>query len=256
MAYKADVGFYDRNAVRHLEVYEQLCKHGEMIEAGEAKYLKWDVGQNLELWTRVKEGVPEMLYYVSYTGEARLKVALLEKMPRPESLLSEGAFYCRGAASAGADWLAGRNPFIFDTIHYHCYDGLSLPRLSTIQLTGFAFRMTGFENEEEYDEAYPGDEEGYCWDYKHFIPALMLKPRGDDGELQSASAEVSGWVSDTGIVTNPVTGLDFCWARLETIGGEVDVVCAPERLSGYLVKGGLAATECYLYGRLMDDECN
>jgi hypothetical protein len=116
--------------------------------------------------------------------------------------------------------------------------------------------MAGFENEDEYDEAYPADEQGYCWDYKHFIPALMLNPRGEGGELQSASAEVSGWVSDTAILTNPVTGLDFCWARLDTIGGEVDVVCSPDRLSGYLVKGGLAASNCYLYGRLIEDDSN
>lgn len=256
MAYKADVGFYDRDAVRHYEIFEQLCRHGELVEAGGMSYLKWSVGEKVELWTRVKEGEPELLYFASFAGESRMKVALIEKMPRQKTTLSDGTFFCRGCASAGAGWVAGRNPFIFDTTHYHSYDKLSLPRLSTVQLTGFAFRMTGYQDEDEFDEAYPGDENGYCWDYKHFIPALMLGPRGEDGELQSASAEVSGWVTDTGILTNPVTGLDFCWAKLDTIGGEVDVVCAPDRLSGYLVKGGLAATECYLYGRLTEDECH
>jgi len=256
MAYKADVGFYDGDAVRHLEIFEQLCRHGGVVEAGGVKYLKWEVGERLELWTRLKDDKPEMLYFACYAGEARMKVALISKMPRRETTLSEGAFLCRGKASAGADWVAGRNPFIFDTPHYHTYDGLSLPRLSTVQLTGFAFRMNGFENEEEYDEAYPADAEGYCWDYKHFLPALMYAPRAERGELQSASAEVSGWVLDTSIITNPLTGRDFCWAKLDTVGGEVDVVCAPERLSGFLVKGGLAAAECYLYGRLADDEYN
>src|SRR5215211_2283980 len=180
MAYKADVGFYDRNAVHHLEVFEQLCRHGELVEAGGASYLRWAVGQSVELWTRVKDGQPEMLYYPYYAGEARMKVALLEKMPRRKTELSEGAFYCRGGASAGAGWVAGRNPFFFDTIHYHSYDCLSLPRLSTVQLTGFAFRMTGFEDEDAYEDAYPADDKGYCWDYKHFIPALMVDPR-DEG---------------------------------------------------------------------------
>ncbi|MET0649386.1 MAG: hypothetical protein ABW208_22480 [Pyrinomonadaceae bacterium] len=256
MAYNADVGFYDRDAVRHLEIFKQLCKHGELIETGGMSYLKWSVGHKVELWTRVKDGQPEMLYYPCFAGEARMKVALLEKMSRRKTELSEGAFFCRGGASAGEGWVAGRNPFIFDTIHYHRYERLSLPRLSTVQLTGFAFRLTGFENEEEYDEAYPADDEGYCWDYKHFIPSLMFDPRDEGGELQSASAEVSGWVLETNIITNPATGLDFCWAKLDTIGGEVDVVCAPERLSGYLLAGGIAVARCYLYGRLTDDECH
>jgi hypothetical protein len=256
MAYKADVGFYDRDAVRHYEIFEQLCNHGEVVETDGGSYLKWSVGERLELWTRLKDGEPEMLFYAYYAGESRMRVALIEKMPRRKTTLSDGAFFCRGGGCAGADWVAGRNPFVFDTPHYHSYDGLNLPRVGTVQLTGFAYSMAGFENEDEYEEAYPADDQGYCWDYKHFIPALMLGPRGEGGEVQSASAEVSGWVSDTAILTNPVTGLDFCWARLDTIGGEVDVVCSPDRLSGYLVKGGLAASNCYLYGRLIEDDSN
>jgi hypothetical protein len=74
--------------------------------------------------------------------------------------------------------------------------------------------------------------------------------------LQPACTEVSGFVRDTGLITNPLTGHDFCWARVDTIGGEVDVVCSPDRLSGYLVKGGIAATSCYLFGRLLEDDSN
>ncbi len=256
MVYKADVGLYDGDAVRFYEIYRQLCRHGEIVEAGSMNYLKWCVGERLELWTRVKDGEPDMFFYAYYAGESRMRVALLEKMPRRKTTLSDGAFFCRGGGCAGADWVAGRNPFVFDTPHYHRYDGLSLPRVELVQLTGFAYLMTGFEGEEQYDEAYPEDANGYCWDYKHFIPACLFDPDREGGELASASAEVSGWVVDTAIVTNPITGLDFCWARLDTVGGEVDVVCAPERLSGFLVKGGLAAAECYLYGRLVEGEYN
>lgn len=240
-----------------LETYKSLCAHGELIDAGGFNYLKWVVDDKLELWTQVKDGKAEMLYNPYYAGETRMTVALMEKTPRQKTVLSDGAFYCRGGGFANAGYVAGRNPFIFDTIDYHRYDGLSMPRLSTIQLTAFAFQMTGFEDEEGYEEAYPADAEGFCWDYKHFIPALMFdKERGEDGELQSANAEVSGWVSETAILTNPLTGLDFCWARVETIGGEVDVVCAPNRLNGFLVEGGIAVVHSYLYGRLAEAECN
>jgi hypothetical protein len=256
MLFAASVGFYDRGIVDLYETFLRMCEHGEMIEAGGFKYLKWSVGEQVELWTHLKDGKPEMLFNSYYAGHTRMKVALLEKMPRRETTLSDGAFLCRGCASAGAGWIAGRNPFIFDTLDYHRYDGVSLPRLCTVQLTAFSFQMTGYENEDEFDEAYPADEEGYCWDYKHFVPALMLKRRDEAGELQAATTEISGYVRDTGIITNPATGLDFCWAKLETIGGEIDVVCAPDKLSGYLVTGGIAATQCYLYGRLTEDECN
>jgi hypothetical protein len=257
MIFADNVGFYGGGDAGFFQTYLRMCEHGEVIEAGGFKYLKWSVGEHVELWTNVKEGKPEVLFKSYYAGDARMKVALIEKGERSDMTVSDGAFLCRGCGFAGDGYVAGRNPFVFDTPDFHRYDGLSLPRICSVQLTAFSFRMTGFEDEDVYDEAYPADDKGFCWDYKHFIPSLMFdRQRGEGGELQSAHAEVSGYVSDTGIITNPATGQDFCWARLDTIGGEVDVVCAPSKLNGYLVKGGLAATSCYLYGRLARDDSN
>jgi hypothetical protein len=256
MIFTASIGFKDRNVVDFYNTYTMMCERGEIVETKSAKYLRWEVGEHLELWTRVKNGQPEVLYHPRFAGDARMTVALLEKTPRSQETYSDGAFLCRSSASAGSGWIAGRVPFVFDTPDFHRYDDLQLPRLATVQLTAFAFGMQGFENEDEYDEAYPPDDDDYCWDYKHFVPAYMLNPRGEGGELQPATTTVSGFVLDTGIITNPVTDLDFCWAKVETIGGEVDVVCSPDRLNGYLVKGGVATLYCYLYGRLIEDRSN
>ncbi|MFL6336670.1 MAG: hypothetical protein ACJ754_25495 [Pyrinomonadaceae bacterium] len=256
MIFESDIGFRDWSAAGLLKLFRQMCEEGKVIETAGIKYLKWSIGEGVELWAKFKDGEPELLPYPFYAGGSRMKVVLLEKTPRLQPVCGDGAFFCRGSAIAGANWAAGRNPFVFDTPNYHIYDGLSLPRVTAVQLSAFAFEMSGYETGEEYDEAYPPDEQGFCWDYQHFVPACMATPRGEGGELQVASAEVSGWVTDTAIITNPITGHDFCWARVETVGGEVDVVCAPDRLSGYLVKGGVAVTTCYLYGRLIEDDSN
>lgn len=256
MIYAANVGFYDRGFADHYKTFLRLCEEGELIAAGEFKYLKWSVSEQVELWTRVNDGKAEPIFQSYFAGVARMRVALFEKMPRHDQTLSDGAFLCRGSGFAGNGWVAGRNPFIFDAPDFHRYDGLTLPRVCDIHLTGFAFRMHGYEDEDAYDEAYPRDEDGYGWDYQHFIPLLMVKPRDEDGELQPAHAEVSGYVNDAGLITNPETGLDFCWARLDTIGGEVEIVCAPDKLNGYLVTGGVAVASCYLYGRLAEDDSN
>jgi hypothetical protein len=241
MLFAECLGFYDGGFASMFETYKSLCENGELVEAGGFKYLKWVVGEHLELWTPVKDGEAQFLFNSYYAGETRMTVALIEKTPRHKTTLSDGAFLCRGRGFAGRDYVGGLNPFIFDTMEYHLYDGLVLPRVATVQLTAFAFAVTGFEDDEAYDDEYPADANGYSWDYRHFIPELMWdKERGEGGELQSANAEVSGFVEDTAILTNPLTGIDFCWARLDTIGGEIDVVCPPERLGGFLVKGGIA----------------
>lgn len=256
MIFESDVGFRDRSSEDNFETLMQMREHGEVIDAAGAKYLKWAVGEGLELWSNFEDGKPELLYSPYYSGEARMTVALIERSPRASSMRADGAFLCRGCASAGANWVAGRNPFVFDAFGFHRYDGLTLPRLSVVQLTAFAFDMTCYEDECEYDEANPPNKHGYVWAYKHFIPAYMMKQRRDDGELQDACAQVSGLVSDAGLITNPLTGDDFSWARVATIGGEVDVVCSPDRLSGYLVRGGIATARCYLFGRLLEDDSN
>ncbi|HJQ33522.1 MAG TPA: hypothetical protein VJ866_15155 [Pyrinomonadaceae bacterium] len=256
MIFEADVGFRDRGSEANFETLQQMREHGEVIDAAGAKYLKWAVGEGVELWSNFENGRPELLFSPYYAGEARMTVALIERSPRTKSMRADGAFLCRGCASAGANWVAGRNPFVFDALGFHRYDGLSLPRLHAVQLTAFAFQMTGYEDESEYDEANPPNEKGYVWNYRHFIPAYLMRQRREDGELQDACARVSGFVRDAGLITNPLTGDDFCWARVATIGGEVDMVCSPDRLSGYLVKDGIAMASCYLFGRLIEDDSN
>jgi hypothetical protein len=256
MIFTASVGFHDRDVEDRYNVYVQMCEHGEIVETKSTKYLRWEVGENLELWTRVKGGQPDALYHYYYAGGARMNVALLEKMPRRDETVSDGAFFCRSSACAGVGWIAGRVPFVFDTPDFHRYDDLLLPRLAQVQLTAFASNLRAFAYEGEYLEAFPTNEKGYGWNCKHFIPACLLGFRDEENELQAAVTQVSGLVLDEGIITNPVTGLDFCWAKVETIGGEVDVVCSPERLSGYLVRGGIATANCYLYGRLIEDRSN
>lgn len=257
MTFKTDVGFPDAGVLDNFNTYKLMCENGEIVEANGTKYLKWSAGERVEVWTRVEGDTPAPLFYTYYSGEARMRVALIEKTPRAEPTLSDGAFLCRSDGCAGESWIAGRLvSFVFDTPDFHRYDGVSLPRVCDVQLAGFAFDVKGYENEDEFDEDYTTDEDGYCWDYKYFVPSSMLNPRGEGGELQIASVNVSGYIRATDIVTNPATGLDFCWMRLETIGGEMDLVCAPEKLEGYIVEGGIATSHCYLYGRILKDDAN
>lgn len=54
----------------------------------------------------------------------------------------------------------------------------------------------------------------------------------------------------TSLLINPATGASFHWAKVRTLGGEVDVVADPEVLNGSLVVGGVVNGSFWLSGRL------
>ena len=256
MTYISDMGFHDGCGLDRLRTLTLMSEQGEFVETEAVKYLKLSVGERLELWTTVVDGEPSGNIHAYFAGDSRFDVALIEKMPRKKTSLSDGAFLCRSKPCAGAGWVAGQIPFVFDAPDYHRYDGLTLPRVAVAQVMGSSKRVVAYESEEEYEAANPPDDNGYGFWAMHFLPTYMLEPRMEDNELQFPTAEVSGFVIETDIITNPLTGLEFCWAHVETICGEVDVVCSPHQLEGYLHKDGVVTANCYLYGRILKDDSN
>src|SRR5205085_12398568 len=253
MTYLQDMGFHDGNGRDRLRTLMLMQEQGEEIVASGARYLKLAVDDRLELWTRIIEGEPEGYLHSYFVGESRFPIALLERTPRASRVMSDGAFFCRTKPLQADGWIAGQLPFVFDAPDYHRYDTLSLPSVAVAQITGAASRLIGYADEDEYEEANPPDEKGYGWQARHFVPVCIGEPtRGADGELQPAGAVVSGFVLDTAILTNPLTGLDFCWALIETICGVIDVICSPNDLEGYLHTGGVATANCFLTGRILD----
>lgn len=249
----ADIGFADGNGYERLKIVRQMQEEGEIIKTSNVTYLKWEPGAGVEVWSKMKGEQVDGQLHAHFRGTARMRVALIEKMARASDALSEGAFLCWSTPCQGENWISGKLPFVFDAPDYARYDSLQLPKLMEVQLTGFAFQLTGYESEEDYEEANPPDEEGYYFAARHFIPSVFTTERGENNELQACFAEISGDVLDAAIITNPATEADFCWAKVLTIGGEVDLVCAPERLDGYLVKGGVACGRVLVMGRLIEE---
>jgi hypothetical protein len=70
--------------------------------------------------------------------------------------------------------------------------------------------------------------------------------------VPEAYAILTGHVLETSIITNPITDSDFCWAKIRTLGGELDMVADPLMLNGFLVKGGIISGSFWLSGRLPD----
>lgn len=78
---------------------------------------------------------------------------------------------------------------------------------------------------------------------------LILEEAPSDPPL--AYAIFTGHVLETSIITNPVTDHEFIWAKVRTLGGEVDMVSDPVLLNGPVVKGGVVSGSFWLSGRIV-----
>jgi hypothetical protein len=234
-------------------------------------------GGGIEVWAK-QEAVDKLGHlHPHFSGGARIRVALVEKRPS-QTALTEGLFvaYFKHKEGEGIESVherlrygdgtyTGVIPFVFASPDYHCYSQLPLPIVTDVQIAAFPFQMFAYETEDEWiDEqleheklarALSGEEEeedpGFLAGAS-FMPSTMLFEKDSPDDFPAPTAQLSGIVLETAIITNPVTAQDFSWARLETAAGEMDMVVSTDMLHGYLVEGGVAAGHCLLSGRLPD----
>ena len=77
----------------------------------------------------------------------------------------------------------------------------------------------------------------------------LLNLTGDDAPPR-AEAVFSGHVLESGRRTNRLTGADFIWCLVETLGGVYDVVIDPELLPDVPRVGGVLQGSFWLSGRI------
>jgi hypothetical protein len=86
---------------------------------------------------------------------------------------------------------------------------------------------------------------------KSLIPSGLFTPSGKIKEPPLAEIIFNGRVVETARVANPVTGQKFYWARVHTLGGELDVVADPQIVQGNVVQDGIVNGTFWLSGRLL-----
>lgn len=111
--------------------------------------------------------------------------------------------------------------------------------------------------------AIPFDAAARLIGFAHTLVAISSAPAAGSGQalLESAIAPAatvgkltrfSGRILQHHRHVNEVTGHDFIWMLIECAGVAVDVVAAPELLSGTIADGGYVEGTCVLFARLMD----
>ncbi|HYE14613.1 MAG TPA: hypothetical protein VD968_09255 [Pyrinomonadaceae bacterium] len=242
----SDIGFLIETEEEYQQLALRAYEEGLRIEVAGGAYVRWSPGGGVELWLQLdgEESVTGLSPH--FSGSALMRVGLTRRVVRSEEQPLDGGFYA-WADPQGEDPEAGEYPFVFDAPDYKLHDDLNLPAISRARLAAFAHELQSFESDESYERSQPGEVK---FAPESFIPSGLFTPGGESPEPPQAYAIFTGHVLETAILANPVTGSEFCWAKVSTLGGEIDVVADPVLLNGPIVRGGVVSGSFWLSGRL------
>ncbi|MHB1417819.1 MAG: hypothetical protein ACYC1C_21425 [Chloroflexota bacterium] len=245
-SHMSNVGFpvEDEEDFAHYARY--AARHGQSIPAGNGTYVKWEAGEGVQLWAQLDADGAIIGLVPHFAGKSSMRVGLVARLNRPNESKLDGSFY--GWANPAADPQSGDYPFVFDTPDFATHASLALPSVHNVQLAAFAEEIEAYANDEEFASA----QEEPPVAPESVIPSGSFTEGEEVGQVPEAYARLSGHVLETATLTNPATDTTFLWARVRTLGGEVDIVADPELLDVPVVPGDVVSGSFWLSGRIVE----
>jgi hypothetical protein len=243
----SDIGFELNSEDDFQQLALQVCEEGEPRKAASGTYIRWAPGEGIELWAQLDQDNEVIGLNPHFRGKGLMRIGVTQEVIRPERTSLDGAYYA-WANPAENDPEMGEFPFVFDVPDYQLHK-VRLPSILHVQLAAFAHELHSYDSDEAYDRS---QSEEMKFASEAFIPSGLFRPEGTTMEPPQAHAIFTGHVQETTIITNPATGNGFCWAKLRTLGGDVDVIADPLLLNGLLVEGGVVSGSFWLSGFLIE----
>lgn len=243
----SDIGFQVETEEAFQTLASRAYDEGEFLETEGGTYVRWAPGEGVELWLQLDPEREIICINPHFTGSSSMRVSLVQRIIRSEESPLDGAFYA-WANPLDEEPESGEYPLVFDAPDYHLHHAVILPALVDVQLSAFAHELRSYENDEAYDESQP---EKIKFAPESFIPSGMFAPEGSSIDPPLAQAIFSGHVLETSIITNRATDNEFIWAKVRTLGGEVDVVADPVLLNGPVLNRGVVSGSFWLSGQIV-----
>jgi hypothetical protein len=247
-SHMSTIGFQVSNEFDFGKLVNHALLNGTEIESANGMYIWWVAGRGVELWVQIDRDKSVVGVNPHFSHSGRMWVGLTQRLRRPDESSLEGAFH-GWAAPQGDDPESGAYPFIFDAPDFDLHEELQLPSLRQVQVAAFAHELEAFVDEDSY---YASQAEGVRFAAESFIPAGLFSLGHNGGGPPAAQAVLAGTVLAWENITNPFSGRPFHWARVRTLGGEIDIVTDPSILIGELVEGGIVRGSFWLSGRILD----
>lgn len=217
------------------------------IEVPHGTYWRWSSECGAEMWLQANTDNELVGMTPFFSGKARIRIRLTDRVARPRDNSLEGAFHA-WADPDDNDSETGAYPFVFDVIDYCQYSDVSLPTVVDAQIAAFAHEVSVYPTLDAYNASRMGELK---FASQSFIPSGLFSPEGKATEPPDSMAIFTGHVVVTETKTNSLTGVEYYWALVETLGGSFDVVFDPELCDTAPVVGGVISGSFWLCGRLI-----
>lgn len=227
----------------------RAAKSGASLPAPHGTYIRWDVGGGPQIWVQIKQHSRAILgWHTHFAGRAQMRIALTKRMLTEEHDPLEGGFH-GWADPRSDDATEGQYPLLFHAPNFDLHDHLSVPVVRTVQLTAFAHTLT----------VYPGDEEYFAsqtatvkFAAESFVPIGLFPAKGNPDAPPVPAAQFAGHVVKGALLTNPMTSIAYQWARVRTVGGDLDVVADIDTCTEPMEEGNVVSGKFRLSGHIVD----
>jgi hypothetical protein len=243
------IGFALETPEQYKDLVLQAARQGDRISAPVGDYMRFAPGCGVELWVQVVNGNELIGCTPHFAGQGRMRLGVTQVITDQECVLDGGV---HGWADPQSDDPASGCYPVFIAVPDFAVlqQGLPQPDRLTLQVAAFAHELTVYATEAAFEQ----DSERFRLASEAFIPSGLFNLGGEPEQPLRAEGIFAGHIVATELRTNPVTGLQFYWLLVQTLGAVIDVVADPVLVAEPPRVGGVAQGAGWLSGRVRDDD--
>ena len=250
MSNLSNIGFNVANEEDFENIAKQVYELGTSIESTKGTYIYYSDSSGAELWLQLNKNNEFCGLNPHFNGKSKRAVCITAEVKGVESEL-DGGLHAWANPTEVNDPESGMYPFIFDVPDFLTIGKLELPQSIDIQLSAFAQELECYSSEEEYDK---NQLEEPKWASQSFMPSGLFSPdEGEDPSPPEAYGIFTGIIREHEIKTNELTGSNYYWLLVDTLGGEIDVVADAKLFKIKPVENGVITGQFWLSGQLASE---
>jgi hypothetical protein len=243
----SNIGFNIDTEDEFATLIEKSFETASQIEVPWGFYIHFIDSSGAELWTQLNLDGEFIGFHPHFHGMSRRVVAITREIEGEDSEL-DGMFHAWANPTELTEPESGDYPFVFNVPDMKVLDEMDYPQNVEIQLTAFASDLEFYPNEDDY---YGSQDEELQFAIESFMP-IGLFDEDENGEAPKPFAVFSGVVQQSEVRTNEMTGEEFYWMLVDTLGGEVDVVASTDLCESLPNPLSIIQGQFWLSGRILD----